>query len=363
MRIKQGFVMVVGISKTTTEICKNLVLAGANLIAVDDRDVTDDTSNFLIALEADSIGLAGSSMTVGEATARACRQLNEHPSVSWAHQSDVTQRIPSVNAVVCSFPSIDYHTIQSIAGQCRDLNKAFFLVVDSQAANWSFSDFGKSHVVETHTAPLKRDERTGDRKADNRVIEYSFASFDELQTHPVEANIANTKPYFPLHEVFFVRFLFEYLHKQDEQSGPSPKRTRRSSSPSHKSTGKSFMGFVSDRIDDLARSEGKIGKTFSSIPKSSLIECLTEKHNCLNVPSMPHFAAIHGALVSQEIVKYITKRDVPLVNQIVLNPNDCGAIVVKSPMSLASRLISGGDESDNDVELVNGVSNEQVLDL
>ena len=54
LRIKQGHVLVVGVSSTTAEICKNTALAGANLIIVDDRPITPENVNFLISLEVDS---------------------------------------------------------------------------------------------------------------------------------------------------------------------------------------------------------------------------------------------------------------------------------------------------------------------
>ena len=53
MRIKSATVLVIGLTRTTTEIVKNTVLAGANLILEDERVVDDQTRNFLIALELD----------------------------------------------------------------------------------------------------------------------------------------------------------------------------------------------------------------------------------------------------------------------------------------------------------------------
>ena len=79
--------------------------------------------------------------------------------------------------------------------------------------------------------------------------------------------------------------------------------------------------------------------------------------------SPPHIAAIHGALVTQELIKFVTKRDPPLVNQIIINPTDCGAVVVKTPASLLSRVVSGdvdGDSDNDDVEVVNGASLDLV---
>ena len=56
MRIKSANVLVIGITASTVEIVKNLVLAGSNLLLEDERKVKE-SSNFLIQLELD--GVAG----------------------------------------------------------------------------------------------------------------------------------------------------------------------------------------------------------------------------------------------------------------------------------------------------------------
>jgi hypothetical protein len=355
MRIKSGTVLVRGVSATTAEICKNIVLAGSNLVIIDDRSIDSVTTNFLITLEADHIKLH-EGMTVGEATALACRRLNEHPSVSWAPQIELPSRVASYDAVVCSFPVVDFHTIRSVASQVRQSGKSFFCIVESSTCSWALSDFGVSHTVESHTAPLKRDERTGDRKSDNRVMEYSFSSFEEWLSAGFESNMMVSKPFFPFNETLFVRLLLEFHAREDGASAPSPKRSRKSDS-----TKTSFRTFVETRLAELEKSSPKLGQIIQPI-FSSLIELLEKMEQSISVPALPHMAAIHGALISQEIVKFITKRDVPLVNQIVLNPSDCGAIILKTPMSLSSRVVAGSHDSEDDIEVVNGQMTEQVLD-
>jgi molybdopterin/thiamine biosynthesis adenylyltransferase len=350
MRIKQGTALFVGVSGTTAEMCKNILLAGANLVIADDRHVTADTTNFLITLELDIQEIA--SLTVGQATAKAVSQLNEHPSVKTISLEEVVKTIPSIDSVIVSLPLIDAETALSLSKTCRQLNKSFFVVFDSLAANWCFCDMGETHVVESHTAPLRRDERTGERSADKRVIEYIFSSFADFVNSltVIEPNIANSKPYFPLAEIVFVRLYLEYTLLEAKEE-PSPKRTRLSSSNSN-----SFREFVIRRVDDFGNLEGKVGKVFSSV-KELIVDQLVRKYeDQLHLASLPHMAAIHGALVAQEVVKYITKRDIPLVNQIVVNPNDCGCIVIKTPNNLSSRVISDENEKEDEVEVVAGAN-------
>jgi molybdopterin/thiamine biosynthesis adenylyltransferase len=53
LRIKSSTVLILGLTRTSTEIAKNAILAGANLILCDDSAVNDENRNFLIALELD----------------------------------------------------------------------------------------------------------------------------------------------------------------------------------------------------------------------------------------------------------------------------------------------------------------------
>ena len=356
LRIKSSTILVIGLTKTSTEIAKNTVLAGANLILEDERAVTEATRNFLIDLEiADPSG-----MSVGEATATAARRLNEHPRVtcmtSAVARSEKT--LSSLQAVLCSLQYLctDVEEALRLSRACRMHGVGFFLLFDSAAASWMFSDFGKTHVVESHTAPLKRDERTGERKAESRVQEFEFVGLESLISSDIESNLAHPKPSFPKHEILFVRFLLEWLHQSHAE--PSPKRTRRSTG-SVKAGQESFRAYVESRVFSLSESGGRIGKFFSS-SSAELVSAVIAKHEIMHDEVQPHVAAIHGALVSQEIIKFVTKRDVPLVNQIVINPSDCGAIVIRTPFSLSSKVTGGDDEEDDEIEVVNGNS---VVDL
>ncbi len=105
-------------------------------------------------------------------------------------------------------------------------------------------------------------------------------------------------------------------------------------------------------MDELSKAEGRVGKTLASFKDSGLDELVRKFNEDLLKPSLPHMAAIHGALVAQEIVKFITKRDIPLVNQIIINPKDSGCLVIKTPTSLGSRVISDDAEKEEEVEIV-----------
>ena len=308
-------------------------------------------------------------MSVAEATTIATKRLNEHPSVvsmtfEEAMSDSTLERVQSV-IWGSHLNQVDMSDMLNISTKCRDKGKSFLLVVDSCCVNWMFSDFGKVHLVESHTPPLKRDDRTGERKAENKIEEYEFATLKEYIGCNVEDNLVNSKTSFPRTQALFMKLLLEWLYREErgQTLAPSPKRARRSTSPSRNGEDLSFDSYVKERVEELTNAPGRVGKFFSTNRPnvvSDMIEMfsrfMTQKE------SLPHMAAIHAALVTQEVIKFITRRDPPLVNQIVMNPIDCGAIVMRTPVSLQSRVISSGrEEDDGDVELVDS-NNVDVLE-
>lgn len=267
--------------------------------------------------------------------------------------------LKKVSALLVSAGYLDYNygEIAQLSTACRAHGIAFFLVFDSSAISWAFSDFGQTNVVESHTPPLKREEKTGERKAENKIEEFSFASFSQYASMPVEDNIVINKLSFPTAQAMFVKLYLEWA--QDPGHGvPEAKRARVSSGSPKKSTVSYFPDFVRSTLASLSLT-GRAEKYLSSSRETlveSILAVFAEFEKKLE--SLPHIAAVHGALVTQEVIKYVTKRDPPLVNQIMINPADCGAIVVKTPRSLSSRVISSGETEGamdgDEVEILNG---------
>lgn len=366
LRIKSASVLFLGVTGTTVEILKNSVLAGAGVMVADDRAVDESSRNFLIDLEVSDTAY----MSVSEATVIAARRLNEHPKISSLKESDevLYSAISSVSALVVSLSHIRGNATQAVAlsSECRKKGVGFFLVVDFHNLSWSFSDFGRTHVVESHTAPLKRDERTGKRASDTAIEEFEFVDLEEFISAEIETNFANSKSSFPLRQVFFVKFFLEWKLKDafaaDKESAPSPKRARRSHVPREKSV---FREYVESRLAGLCEMEGKLGGFFKINSDELLVDLdqMGETIRC-NRMALPHIAAVHGALISQEIIKLITKRDAPLVNQIVMNPLDCGAIVIKTPSRLSSTKIGGGVSPEEDeVQIVQAAGSVDVIEF
>ena len=346
MRIKSSTVLLLGVTSTTVEIVKNIVLAGASLIIADDRPVDDSTSNFLIKLEVDNVA----ELSVGEATAIAAHRLNEHPQISCMRESEVglESTMASISALIVSLASIDYNAdrAKALSLECRKHGVAFFLVMDSREVSWMFSDFGNKHIVDSHTAPLKRDERTGERSALKTIEQFEFVDLEEYIASDLDAKLLKSKSSYPLKEVLYMKFFLEWVshEKQVREGERSPKRVRR----------QTFPEFVEKRLEDK----------LSGSKRDEIVEALRHMQERVRSDqgAFPHIAAIHGALVSQEVVKFITKRDPPLVNQIVINPTDCAAVAVKTPASLSSQVIGGDSGVEDDVELV-FTANDNNLDV
>ena len=349
MRIKSATVLLLGVTSTTVEIVKNIVLAGASLIIADDRPVDDSTSNFLIKLEVDNLA----ELSVGQATAIAAHRLNEHPKISCMGESEVglQSTMASISALIVSLASIDYNAdrAEALSLECRKHGVAFFLVMDSREVSWMFSDFGNKHRVDSHTAPLKRDERTGERSALKTIEQFEFADLEEYIASDLDAKLLKSKSSYPLKEVLYMKFFLEWMSKEKQvrEGERSPKRVRR----------QTFPEFVEKRLEDKLSGGSK---------RDEIVEALRlmQERVRSDQGALPHIAAIHGALVSQEVVKFITKRDPPLVNQIVINPTDCAAVAVKTPAALSSQVIGGDSGVEDDVELVftANVNNLDILE-
>jgi hypothetical protein len=261
-------------------------------------------------------------MTVGQATAVALGRLNEHPRVSsvTAFESR-TFEIESVTAVVVSIPYLSFDIVEVVrlSDSARSKNLGFFAIIDTCEISWMFSDFGPKHIVDAHTPPLKRDDTTGERKAVNRIEEYEFCDFKMYIESPIDnSKYWVIKPSVPS-DVFLFVHLFMKWRLGDSKLERSPKRLRRDTK-SEDIDNEDFEKFVSKYLKENSRVKS--------------IDRICSMVKLLNEPSNPYFAAIHGALVTQELIKFVTKKDSPLVNTISMNVNDGGAIVVKQPGSL-----------------------------
>jgi len=259
----------------------------------------------------------------------------------------------SISAVVVSLPYLDYDLgeVSAISAHARSMGIAFFAVIDSVNICWMFSDFGPSHVVDAHTPPLKRDDRTGDRAAlTNRVEEFEFCDFSTYLTAPINDKYLINKPSFPSEVFIFVHFFLHYQSARRrivEKDDPSPKRARRDVD---------FDVFLREALAEASSQTPRVARYLGTqTPAEFANHLIREYHSRLALPALPHLAAIHGALVTQEVIKYVTNKDPPLVNSIVIHNEECSAIVVKQPPHLSSRIITSGDQDDgNDVEIVSG---------
>ena len=209
-----------------------------------------------------------------------------------------------------------------------------------------FSDFGACHTVEEHTPPLKRDDRTGERKSVQKVEEHEFADLETFVCAELQEKMVSAKSSFPTSQFLFVHFYLRFLNAQSTHEDPSPKRARRSSAKSC-----TFGEFLTRKVSVLSAStNSRIARFFSTPNSNAVCSSLERIESKLRTECAPFQAAILGALVSQEVIKFVTKRDPPLVNSLVVNPADCGCVVLKHPQSLSSRSMTPPPEDE--VELV-----------
>jgi len=278
-------------------------------------------------------------MTVGEATSTALGRLNVHPKISHVPSSNSRSLDCSdLTAVVVSIPYLrfDIQEVVGLSDLARSKNLGFFALIDTARVSWMFSDFGAQHIVDAHTPPLKRDDKTAERKAVDRIEEFEFADLRTFTLSQLNNKYWTNKTSFPRDVFLFVHLYMQYrlglVGDAEPSSSPRAKRLRHS-----------------DKIDfeTFVRNFKHVHIT------EELISQLVHLQDCGPV-SAPHIAAIHGALATQELIKFITKKDSPLVNTIAMNSIDGGAIVLKQPSSLESRIIH--EDKDDEIEEIKAVA-------
>ncbi len=291
-----------------------------------------------------SIGLS-----VAQATSVALHNLNEHPEVLYveAGWKSTDRKLYGLSAIVVSLSYLDFSLdeVVRLSNLARTRRIGFFVVSDSLSLSCVFSDMGELHVVEEYTAPVKRDERTGERQTETKREEFEFVDFkgflDNLDQIPPKWMKRHQKRSGVLANHFLFLSLF-LKYKNEGKNESSPKRVKIASLLPASTSFEKFL-----RVELLGGSF-----SLSEENQTILVEVFSKMFSDVSTPASPEAAAILGALASQEIIKYITKRDPPLVNVILLNPGDCSAVVEKCPVGMGYRLIQPAEAAE--VEEVKG---------
>jgi len=306
-RLLKAKVLVWGLEGSHIEVCKNLVLAGIALDLCDHRSVEKVDVNFNYFLRSEDIGSSRA-----ECAAKRVQEMNPLCSVSTSKTAaEEADSLDSLRKVLQGYdfvlvtPSImgwNMERICNIDAVCRETGMGFALSVSCGEIAFFLSDLG------THTVQ----ERSSQGGAGSTASE---GATPEPET---------------LHYPSFKEFL-----------GCSPSDLQKSKVDGSILLVALFLAFVRGQAGKVQPDQGAAFQAYcrdtaGCTPAVDGFEDLAEAYSLFFLEPLVHVASIIGGLLAQEVIKAITKRDVPLVNCICFNANTSAAMVERIPAASAS---------------------------
>lgn len=302
-RLLKAKVLVWGLEGSNIEVCKNLVLAGVSLTVRDHRQVAESDVAFNYFLRGEDLGQGRA-----EATARRLQEMNPLCSVE---ASSATSEAFSASdfkgyLAVCAAPGVlgwSAASMFSLNSACRAAGAGFFLTLAAGQSAMLFTDLLK-HTVKEWSPPQGA---AADAEAPVKPEEtIEFPSLQEWAACTIaDMDEAKVDPAFQL----FQRLITFLGTEKAPLEGSAATR------------------FATAASDCSAEASSSVGvKSASEFYTLALIEPLA------------HVSSILGGLLAQEVVKFITQRDAPLVNTVLFCAPLCAALVdIIPPVSAAKK--------------------------
>uniref|UniRef100_A0A7S4SRZ7 THIF-type NAD/FAD binding fold domain-containing protein n=1 Tax=Alexandrium monilatum TaxID=311494 RepID=A0A7S4SRZ7_9DINO len=301
-RLLNAKVLIWGLEGSNVETCKNLVLAGVALVVCDHRSAEAADVNFNYFLRSQDIG-----SNRAECAAERVREMNPLCTVSTAKipaeeadSMDALRKVLQGYNFVLVAPSVlgwNFERICSIDAVCRETGVGFALTVGCGEIAFFFTDLGSHTVQERSSAQGSASAEAQGTAPEPETVE--FPSFKELlgcspadlQKRKVDASI--------LLVALFIAFA------RSRPSGVQPDQ------------GAAFQAYCRDSMGSLPVVDG--------------LSDLAEAYRLFFLEPLVHVASIVGGLLTQEVIKAITARDVPLANCVCFNAHTGAALVERIP--------------------------------
>lgn len=298
-RLLNSKVLVWGLSGTNVEVCKNLVLAGVSLTVRDHRLVESADVAFNYFLREEDIGKKRA-----ECAAQRVQEMNQLTVVSAIAsapekgEGELKEALKEFDIVCVEMGVLgwDVNLACLIDQVCRTDNAGFILSVSAGERAFFFSDFHE-HVVQERSSVQGAGATAPEQKPISEQI--CFASFSEWLQVPasqLQQDAVNSS-------IIFVSEALTFIRKDkglaNVQSAPQ------------------FAEFCAN--------------TAKCVPNVDGVASIQDAFRCLFVEPLVHVASILGGLLTQEVIKAITKRDPPLVNSVCFNAHTSVAFVERIP--------------------------------
>lgn len=304
-RLMQSHVLIWGLEGSNVEACKNLVLAGVSLTVRDHRATKAEDVAFNYFLREGDIGQGRASCSA--ARVQEMNPLNKVASSDAAPEAD-DEGLKSALAdfdVVLVAPGVlgwNMELACKIDEACRAKGACFFLLLDVGQLAFFFSDMGAHEVRERSVAQGGAGGTAVEPTAAEpetivfpSLKEWLSTSLEEMVKDKVDASVV------------FVSLIAKFLQSDEAKADGGP---------SSASAGTRFEAFC---------------KSVKCLPAVDGLASLSEAYGIFLVEPLVHVASVLGGLLAQEVVKAITKRDVPLANSVCFSAFTNAAVVERLP--------------------------------
>mmetsp|Transcript_20699 Transcript_20699/g.45443 ORF Transcript_20699/g.45443 Transcript_20699/m.45443 type:complete len:355 (+) Transcript_20699:2-1066(+) len=300
-RLLKSKVLIWGLEGSNVEVCKNLVLAGVTLVLRDHRTVSIADVAFNYFLREDEVG-----KNRAECTARRVQEMNPFCEVIANTEGPVDNLAELHTAmkhydVVCLGPGVlgwDMGRVSAAAAACRKAHVGFILTVSAGEIVYFVSDFGNC-VVEERSNVQGRPAEAPDQAAELEKV--TFPAFSEWLACSA-ADLQQQKA----DGVFILLALFTgFLQKKGTALPVEPEA-------------------VAAQFADFCR-------TSKCAPEVEGVSKLEDIGPMFFLEPLVPVAAVLGGLLAQEVIKFITRRDPPLVNCVCFSAHTGAALVERIP--------------------------------
>lgn len=292
-RLLKAKVLIWGLEGCNVEACKNLVLAGVSLTIRDHRTASASDVAFNYFLRQGDVGHSRA--------ARAAERVQEmNPlctvtSSSAAPDEDdaaLRKGLEAFDVVLLSIGVLGYDVAKACAvdNACRETGAAFLMSVSCGEMACFVSDLNK------HTMQERSSAQGGQPAAEQEPAKADEFSFPSLQAW-ADCSAADLQRQKVDDSILLVKLFLAFAQNTKAEADAGGK------------------------FEDFCRDVAKC------VPKVDGMPCLKHAYSCFFVEPLMHVASVLAGLLSQEVIKAITKKDPPMMNTVCFNAFTSTALV------------------------------------
>jgi len=306
-RLMKSKVLIWGLEGIQVELCKNLILAGVAVTVRDHREVTAADVAFNYFLRDEDLG-----KNRAECAAVRFQEMNPLSKMGSiiaapeAEEAGLKKALEGFDVVCLGLGVLgwDVKRASTIDALCRQTGSTFVQSVSAGEFAFFFTNMHEHTVQEKSGAQAGAGSVAATGQEAAAAEHVSFPSFAEwLSATPADLQSQKVDP-----SILLITLFFAFL-QQDAGSTEADAPAR-------------FAAFCRD--------SAKVVPTIDGVE-------LEHIYSCLFVEPLVHVASIVGGLLTQEVIKAITKRDPPLANCLCFSAFTGAAVVERIPAASAAK--------------------------